>query len=98
MQIYQTSGSAKEKHRFFFSLSRVGLLIGSCCKKFHSDKVCRDRKCVTVAAGKQRRRRPDETDTGEKHFDGVNLRCRKKIHAWKVLLLMLLLPLVMRDF
>lgn len=48
----------------FFSFSRVGLLIGSRCKKFHSDKVCRDRKCVTAAAGKQRRRRPDETDTG----------------------------------
>lgn len=78
MQIYQTSGSAKGKHRVFFSLSRVGLLIGSRCKKFHSDKVCRDRKCVTVAAGKRRRRRPDETDTGGKTFRGAEPALQKE--------------------
>lgn len=97
MQIYQTGGSAKGKHRFlgFFS---CGLLIGSRCKKFHSDKVCRDRKCVTVAAGKQRRRRPDETDTGGLgHLDGVNLRCRKKIRARKVFLLTLLAAAARRN-
>lgn len=76
LQIYKTMGTGKKN-----SFLCLDLFIVSRYKKFYCDNLCRYRKCVTVAVEKQHCSSPDETDTGEHHFNRTSAAERRSMYG-----------------